>query len=41
MIELKDICKSFKVAKRDAGFGAAVKALFKREYELIDRKSVV
>ena len=35
MIELKDICKSFKVAKRDAGFGAAVKALFKREYELL------
>ena len=35
MIELKGINKSFKVAKRDAGFGSAAKALFKREYELI------
>lgn len=35
MIELKGISKSFKIAKRDAGFGAAAKAFFKREYELL------
>jgi len=35
MIELKGINKSFKVAKRDTGFGAAAKALFKREYEVL------
>lgn len=35
MIELKGICKSFKVAKRDSGFGNAFKALFKREYETL------
>ena len=35
MIILADISKSFRVAKRDAGFGRAVKALFSREYETI------
>jgi ABC-2 type transport system ATP-binding protein len=35
MIELKNLSKTFKVAKRNAGFGNAVKALFKRDYELI------
>lgn len=35
MIQLTDICKTFKVAKRSAGMGEAVKALFKREYTLI------
>lgn len=35
MIRLENINKSFKVAKRQAGFGAAVKALFSREYEII------
>ena len=35
MIELSGISKSFKVAKRTAGFGQAVKAFFSREYEII------
>jgi len=35
MIELRNINKCFKVARRNAGFGEAVKALFKREYERI------
>lgn len=35
MIELKNINKTFKVAKRNAGFGAAVKSLFSRKYEYI------
>lgn len=35
MIELRNICKTFKVARRNAGFHEAVKALFRREYTLI------
>ena len=35
MIEVKDLRKTFKVARRGAGFGEAVKALFHREYEYI------
>ena len=35
MITLEKINKTFRVAKRQAGFGSAVKALFSREYELI------
>jgi len=35
MIEVKDLHKTFKVARREAGFSEAVKALFHREYELI------
>lgn len=35
MIEMKSICKSFKVSKRNAGLGRAFKSLFKREYEVI------
>lgn len=35
MIEVRNLCKSFKVSKRDEGLGKAVKALFHREYELI------
>lgn len=35
MIEVKDICKSYKVAKRDAGFRAACKSLFHKKYERI------
>lgn len=35
MIELKGISKSFKIAHRGAGLGAAVKSLFSREYEII------
>ena len=32
MIELSGINKTYKTAKRGAGFGAAVKALFHKEY---------
>lgn len=35
MIELKNINKIFKVAKRNAGFKEAVKSLFSREYDMI------
>ena len=35
MINLHNINKTFRVAKRQAGFGRAVKALFSREYETI------
>ena len=36
MITMENICKSYRVAKRNAGFGAACKALFHREYEVIE-----
>ena len=35
MIEFQNINKTYSVAKRQAGFGNAVKALFSREYELV------
>jgi ABC-2 type transport system ATP-binding protein len=35
MITLENINKTFRVAKRQAGFGRAVKALFSREYEIV------
>ncbi|MDR1001429.1 MAG: ATP-binding cassette domain-containing protein [Clostridiales bacterium] len=35
MIALQNINKIFRVAKRQAGFGRAVKALFSREYEFV------
>lgn len=35
MIVLEDICKTFRVAKRNAGFGQAVKALFHKDYTYI------
>lgn len=35
MITLSNINKTFRVAKRQAGFGRAIKALFSREYELV------
>ena len=35
MIQLSNICKTFRVAKRDAGLKAAAKSLFHREYEEI------
>ena len=35
MITLHNISKTFRVAKRQAGFARAVKALFSREYEMI------
>ncbi len=36
MIEFLDICKSYRVARREAGFGSAVKSIFKREYSVIE-----
>ena len=41
MITMENVCKSYKVAKRNAGFGEAVKALFHREYEQIHALSNV
>jgi len=35
MIELRNINKTFKVARRNAGFGEALKALFRKEYTYI------
>lgn len=35
MIEVEALCKSFKVVKRDAGVGAAVKALFNPQYSKV------
>ena len=35
MIAMEHVCKSYKIAKRNAGFGEACKALFHREYEVI------
>ncbi len=35
MIEFQNICKTYRVAKRQAGFKNAVKSLFSREYETI------
>lgn len=35
MINLSNINKTFRVAKRQSGFGRAIKALFAREYELV------
>lgn len=35
MIELRNINKTFRVAKRNAGFGEALKALFKKEYSYV------
>lgn len=33
MITMEHVCKSYKIAKRNAGFKEACKALFRREYE--------
>ncbi len=41
MIELQHISKTFRVARRNSGFGEAVKALFKREYTEIHALSDV
>ena len=35
MITMHNVCKTYKVSKRDAGFSSAFKALFHKEYELI------
>lgn len=36
MITMENVCKSYRVAKRNAGFREACKALFHREYEEIE-----
>ncbi|GFI22856.1 ABC transporter ATP-binding protein NatA [Lachnospiraceae bacterium] len=36
MIEFNDICKIYRVARRESGLGNAVKSLFKREYNTIN-----
>lgn len=41
MITLEHVYKTYKIAKRNAGFGEAVKALFHREYEEIHALSDV
>lgn len=41
MITMENVCKSYRVAKRNAGFGQACKALFRREYEVIQALSDV
>ena len=41
LIELHNISKTFRVARRNSGFGEAVKALFKREYTEIHALSDV
>ena len=35
MIELKNINKTFKVARRNAGFREAAKSFFHKEYEYV------
>ena len=35
MIRMKNICKSYYVAKRSGGFKQACRTLFRREYETI------
>ena len=35
MIELRGISKTYKVARRNAGFAEAARALFRREYEYV------
>lgn len=35
MIEFCDICKSYRVARREAGLGNALKSVFKREYSTV------
>lgn len=41
MIELKNVTKTFKVAKRTAGFGQAFKSLFSRDYTYVQALSDV
>ena len=36
MIEFHNICKSYRVTRRNSGFGNAVKSVFKREYSIIN-----
>ncbi len=41
MIAMENVCKSYRIAKRNAGFKAACKALFHREYEEVQALSNV
>ena len=41
MITMENVCKSYKIAKRNAGFGEACKALLHRQYEVIHALSNV
>ena len=41
MITMEHVCKSYKITKRNAGFGEACKAFFHREYEQIHALSDV
>lgn len=41
MITMENVCKSYKVAKRNAGLGEACRALFHRNYEVIQALSDV
>lgn len=41
MIAMEHVCKSYKVAKRNAGLGEACKAFLRREYEMIHALSDV
>ena len=36
MIEFNDVCKSYRVVRRESGLGNTVKSLFKREYDTIN-----
>ncbi len=36
MIEFNDICKTYRVARRESGFGNAMISLFKREYSTVN-----
>ncbi len=36
IISVKNLCKSYKVAKRNSGFLNAIKSFFKREYKIVD-----
>ena len=35
MITMEHVCKTYRIARRNAGFGEAIRALFHREYEEI------
>ena len=35
MIEVKNICKSYRIVKREAGFRAACRSFFHKEYEIV------
>ena len=36
VVEVRALCKQFRVPRREAGLGAALRALFRREYTLVD-----